>query len=417
MEEVKQDEGRVRKAALRLLMIMQRREVLPALIDLGVQGVVRFSEFSLLAHWSGVVELLVGYVTELGGAEGAFALEVASQIAGDQDVSEETMLRLRSCFREGLQSDDVCVREASAQVAASWADLTDVPLLAKVASSFDSESFAAMVCSDVLSRLADSDPEAVRASLAPVRLDEPSSSALTGVVAKVSGDQALRNLRVAFSSESETLRRAAVEALEDLADHRLLEILTLGARDTSVQVRSATARVAGRLRSSSGKPVVSLLLNRLLTDANNSVRAEAIGSVALLGDRSSLPTLRECLSATSPDVIVAAVEALKLLGDEELRAAISAQLERAPAPSVRMMLRAIASVGEGEFVEEIATSLAHDDWEIRQCAARLLRDLDAVPAMDALKVQRSREKHTVVAAEIERSLEHLARVRVQERRG
>ena len=105
-------------------------------------------------------------------------------------------------------------------------------------------------------------------------------------------EQYLKSIPVQGSAP---LRRAAVQAMGDLAEDWAIQPLEAALRDADPAVRAQAARALGRLGDATAVPE----LIALLSDPENGVQNEALRSLSSLRDPRAIPSLT--LALQSPD--------------------------------------------------------------------------------------------------------------------
>jgi HEAT repeat protein len=109
---------------------------------------------------------------------------------------------------------------------------------------------------------------------------------------------------------SETIRAAAVSALERLPVSEPDRLLGPVVRDPDARVRRGAARVLGRV----GDAASSFFLRDLLRDSDSGVRVEAAASLGLLGAEDAVDVLMEAFRDYDPGVQLAVARALGQVG-------------------------------------------------------------------------------------------------------
>jgi HEAT repeat protein len=215
-------------------------------------------------------------------------------------------------------------------------------------------------------------------------------------------------LTLLFSDESPAVRRAAVEGLGRLGADTLPEALHLAGADEAPSVRIAAAAALGR----SGDPRAFEDLERLASDADAAVRGAALRALAAREERDPaalaqrLALLERGADEGGP-VAIAALEALRALGDPRALP-IAARLLDADAPElVRAAVACLGRVAEGRDLEVVIPLLAHPSWAVRAEVIRVLAERGVQRAAPALLRRLEQERDDFVREAMLRALERL----------
>jgi HEAT repeat protein len=221
------------------------------------------------------------------------------------------------------------------------------------------------------------------------------------------GDDA-EGLALLFSDPSAAVRRAAVEGLGRIGGDPLPEALHLAVADESSAVRIAAAAALGR----SPDPRALDDLERLATDADAAVRGAALRAAASRDERESSAIARRlALLERGADeggpVAIAALEALRALGDPRALP-IAARLLEAEAPElVRAAVACLGRVAESRDLEVVIPLLTHPSWAVRAEAIRVLAERGVHRAAPALLRRLEDERDEFVREAMLRALERL----------
>ena len=233
-------------------------------------------------------------------------------------------------------------------------------------------------------------------------------SAAARLLGRLGAGEAVEGLTLLFSDPSPAVRRAAVDGLGRLGGDTLPEALHLAGADEAPAVRIAAAAALGR----SGDPRAFDDLERLAADENPGVRSAALRAAAARDERgpgalARRRTLLERGAAEGGPVAIAALEALRALGDPRALP-IAARLLDADAPElVRAAVACLGRVAEGRDLEVLIPLLAHPSWAVRAEAIRVLAERAVSRAAPALLRRLEQEQDEFVREAMLRALERL----------
>src|SRR5690606_12968401 len=137
-------------------------------------------------------------------------------------------------------------------------------------------------------------------------------------------------------------RRAAVLALPRLGGVRAAELAGFALADEDVDVQVTAVQVLAQLGAEDGKPLGAEHLRLALRAQFDPVIAAAARALGALGDRASIPILRELVREGRPGVAAAAMESLRVLEDPGLEELLVEALGQSDEELVKEALRAIA---------------------------------------------------------------------------
>lgn len=264
---------------------------------------------------------------------------------------------------------------------------------------FDDDTLAVHAYRSLVA-LAQSWPEEVRNALAPLvegRLQPHEVRAWAEIV----GSEAVEVIRRAANDADPSLRAAATEA-SLFTRHETLATVRAASMDESPLVRRAAARTIAHLAPADAEP----LLGRALVDTDASVLALAATAAGEVGSIASVARLKELCRHPEPSVVLSALEALALLGrlsdDLLMRAAMHADEE---------VLKLAFALGADRplLYGKAISALAHDRWDVRVAAARLLSVSAGREALSPLLDAVAREPDAVARQLLSEAADALSR--------
>ena len=231
-----------------------------------------------------------------------------------------------------------------------------------------------------------------------------------------------------MNSKDDAVRLAAVAAMGNLGDAACVErLVRLAAEQGAAQAparaslaRLAAAEVDARLIALAAKgdaaarieaigaiglrrsPGSGKVLCDAAGDANESIRAAAVGALAVAGAGDSYPRLIEMLVAAGlpVDADLALEKAVIAVGGRmatpaERAGPVVTALKSAPAKAKAALLRVLAAAGGPEALEAVRAGLKDSDATIREAAVRALAAWpDEAAAGDLLALARDAESAT-----------------------
>ena len=249
------------------------------------------------------------------------------------------------------------------------------------------------------------------ARMLAARLPE-ASEAYRGAAARVLGrlgdSEDGGGLGLLLSDPSPGVRRAAVEGLARLARDVLPEPLRLALADEAPAVRIAAA--AALARSSDARALGDL--ERLASDEDAAVRAAALRAAGALQPRGDDALARRLAllergAAEGGPAAMAALEALRALGDPRAVGVAARLLESAAPELVRAAVACLGRVAEGRELELLIPPLGHESWAVRAEAIRVLAERGVHKAVPALLRRLDAERDEFVREALLRALERL----------
>jgi HEAT repeat protein len=268
--------------------------------------------------------------------------------------------------------------------------------IAPLLRALDDDTVAA-AASRALTHLAQTFPAEVKQSLAPKVLG-PLRPHLVRVWANVAGVEALPVLRRALHDEAEAVRAAGAQMAMVATDASTL--LGMAVVDESPRVRRGAARAVAGLGPVKGRA----LLERLLGDREPSVLALAAGAAMECGAAWAAPRLIELTGHPDSGVVLAAVQALMVLGgaDESTLARIAAHPD---GEVVKQVLQEGAS--SNAVLAQALTSLVDPRWDVRVAAALALSVGGGAEHVTALERASERETDSLAHDAITTALKAL----------
>ncbi len=395
-----------RRAAVHVLVHVRDPACLTALVDLAADAALPPSTLDALVRYRGAIEPLLAIQADTAGARRAAALELASDVASYAAPEPKVLDALRAALRDAIE-DESAVRIAACRCLARWAEPADVPALVDLAAGSSDE---AQVAANALRVVASRARAAVDAAMDAVVLDT-AGPALVRLVAELSGERALPRLEAVQSSPSVEARIAALEGIATFGGARAAELVAFALGDESSTVQAAAAAALGRITDPDGRGVAIAALRLALVADVPNVRAAAARALADARDVESTEALRRLLRAPQAGVVLAALEALRTLGDPELEVRLVELLGHFDPELVKEALRGIAAIRGEHVLRRLGLGLEHASWDVRSLAATLLGDLGRVDrgqrdeARELLYTRYQLETDAMVYATLERVLE------------
>ncbi len=271
------------------------------------------------------------------------------------------------------------------------------PLLA----CFDDDALAAHAWRALVA-LNESWPAEVREALsARVAPGVPLRPHVVRAWAEVVKDEALPVLQRALHEESNALRAAAADSAF-LVPGQALSLVRSAMLDESPVVRRAAVRALARLPLGEAIDV----LPRALADADTTVLALAARAAGELVCADVSPRLLELARHLDPGVIIAALQALSVLGALPDELLVATATHRDPE-----VLKQLFSLGADRpaLVEQTGPFLTHPRWDVRVAAGRLLAVSGGEAERAMLRDATSRELDPVAREALERVLRDVRR--------
>jgi HEAT repeat protein len=251
------------------------------------------------------------------------------------------------------------------------------------------------------------------ARLLAERLSEASEayrSAAARVLGRLGDGEDGGGLGLLLSDPSPGVRRAAVEGLGRLARDVMPEPLRLALADEAPAVRMAAAAALAR----SADPRALGDLEQLAGDSDPAVRAAALRAAGALSPRDDEAHARRVAllergAAEGGPAAMAALEALRALGDRRAAGVAAALLESGAPELARAAVACLGRVGEGAELERLIPLIGHDSWTVRAEAIRVLAERGVRRAVPALLRRLEDERDEFVREALLRALERLER--------
>ncbi|HIJ67625.1 MAG TPA: HEAT repeat domain-containing protein [Planctomycetes bacterium] len=227
-------------------------------------------------------------------------------------------------------------------------------------------------------------------------------SADGGINVSVLKPEAIEVIRGGLADENPIIRSNAIEVVSETGTRELLPIVAKLLKDEVAPVRFTACIVIGDMGFSGGE----YLLRRLVNDRDVNVKIAAAYALTKLGRldygeiiRSALKSKDQTVCAnaamllgkmgsssdidllynvvrdpeSSDKVRIQALEAIAMLGDEDIYGAKSLYLLISENSDDKIMgIRILGALGTSEAKDAIKTMLYEDIWEVRLCAAEQL---------------------------------------------
>jgi HEAT repeat protein len=256
-----------------------------------------------------------------------------------------------------------------------------IPAIAPLLQALSDDALAAAAARS-LTTLAETFPLEVKQALA-ARVAGPLQPHLIRAWANVAGVEALPVLKRALHDANDALRAAAAQVVM-VAPAEALALLGMAVVDESVRVRRGAARSVAGLGPVKGRA----LIERLLSDREPSVLSLAATAAMEAGASWATPRLVQLTSHGDSAVVLAAVQALMVLGGAE--AAVLAKVAGHPdSEVVKQVLTEGAS--KPEVIEAAVRALEDPRWDVRAAAAQALAVSGGAAHVEALRTARDRE--------------------------
>jgi len=393
-----------RRGAALVSLLAQDEANLHEVVALAAQEEVPPTIAHAFRRWGRAsVPPLLSVHEESVGVGQAVALELAAELAADDDDSRLHDDVIRSALRRGLRHPESSVCVAAARGLASFATADDAGRLVAAAAAGPEQ--LARAAGKALRSLRERAPEAVEAVLSKVELDGPGGAALTQLVGEASGERAFTKLSAAISADDPRTRIAAINAFVRIGGSRAAEQVGLALADESVDVQAAAAHALGELRNDAGDPVGIEELLLTLTSTEPTVQAAAARALASTGEERAIEPLRDLLREGRPGVALASMAALRSLSDPSLGDLLVEALGHQDEEVVKEVLAAIAESGGARMASRLAVGLSHPAWDVRRRAAELLGGVGGPAAREALAERQEIEEDDLVSEALSAALE------------
>lgn len=394
-----------RRAATWVLLLARDREVLSTAAELAADDRLPPVALEAVRSWGeGAIQPLLAIAPTLGARAQAAAIEMASELGASAPDPAEIRGLLVGAAREALASDEPLVASAAAAALATWGEASDAAALVESAARFGEPM--ARAAGRALERLATHYPDAVERALASTLLDGPVGAGLLPAALALGGAQAEGRLQATLNADDPRARCAAVLALPKLGGERAAELAGFALADEDLDVQVAAVHVLAQLaqrHADDPEPLGVAHLRLALRATTDPVARAAAQALGAIGDRASIPVLRELVPSGRPGVAVAAMESLRTMDDPALETLLVEALGQDDEELVKEALRALAQASSTGRAGRIALGLEHAAWDVRQLAARLLGQLGGEGAA-ALRARLAREADPGVRQAIEDAL-------------
>jgi HEAT repeat protein len=190
--------------------------------------------------------------------------------------------------------------------------------------------------------------------------------------AALSGVPALRPLAAVLHSSNGRERRAALEALGQIADPAVAPLLKAALQDPDSGVRRAGIEALVR----SGDAGAAEALKSRLTDSEPQVRAAAIAALAALSGPSAVEAILGALRDGHWEVRSAAAAALGRLRDRQAVKPLQALLRDEDEDVRRTASEALALLGDPAAIEPLVLALADEQPSVRNAVLVALRRIN-----------------------------------------
>lgn len=194
-------------------------------------------------------------------------------------------------------------------------------------------------------------------------------------------DQAFEALLVLLHDVKDEVANMAAKSLAQISENRLSVLLKLFA-DESWKIRSRAAMAVSKM----GKKATEAL-KAASENSDSNVRFWAVTCLGHLRDRGNTNLLLSCLNDKDPGVRVAALRALREIGDPNIASKLFEALSQ-PSEQVRDLIYEILKDFGTHSIPYLMDSLSNEYWMGRDLAAQALTDMGSeavIPLVAALK--------------------------------
>ena len=225
----------------------------------------------------------------------------------------------------------------------------------------------------------------------------------SGVRAAVERD--VEFLGQVLSSDDPVVRRAALDAFAAIRTPLAVEPVAFALTDEEAEVRFASVRALGKLRTEDGAAAgVGHLFDIVARSADSALIAAAIAAVGQAGDARGLPVLRQVIRREDPMQVVAAVEALSKLRDPRRVDALIDALNHPEPEVVKASLRMLVLEQDPRVQAHLAACLDSEAWDVRRLAADLIGRSGSEVFVAVLRTKLVGEVEPLVKEALTRSL-------------
>jgi HEAT repeat protein len=286
--------------------------------------------------------------------------------------------------------------------------------LAPLARSLPPESSAPTLKAHetALKGLAARHPAEARALAAAADAGGPTAHAACLVIAALAPPKGapaadLAFLSAALGNASSVVRRAALEAMAEVAVDGAVDALSFAVTDEEEDVREVAVSALGRLRDTQQKaPGFERLLEIVENSQDARLRACALRAIGETHDERAVGVLEPLVRSTTPLIAVVAVEALSKLGGA-LEALLPA-LEHADPEVVKAGVFALSEQRDPRVFSGLVSCLEHEAPDIRGLSAELLARHPSESLKQVLRERLASEAHPAVRDAISRALERMS---------
>jgi HEAT repeat protein len=199
--------------------------------------------------------------------------------------------------------------------------------------------------------------------------------AVASVLGSIGRPQDADLVGLLLKDASDSVRRAAVEALARLEPGSARESLRLAIGDESAQVRAAAARALGACATAEGVAD----LRRLAADEDLRVRTTAVRALVSRGAdpdediREAALARFDAACADAAPVALAAIEAASGVGGALARR-VERLLQRSEPELLREAIRCLGRHADAGGLEALIPLVGHADWSVRAEAMEVLSE-------------------------------------------
>ncbi|MCA9535675.1 MAG: HEAT repeat domain-containing protein, partial [Myxococcales bacterium] len=398
----------VRQSAAHLAILAQDPGIVEVALGLASEGALPSEALQAFVLWGpDAIEPLLDVHQQTSGLVSGLALELACDLvqharlsAGASTASvapsNDALRLLRARVSAALDGHDDAVRRAAVRGLGACAEPDDARRLVVMLEQAGEELAGSI--GSALRHLGRAHTEAVASALRTLSFDWPGAAVVCELIADSHDGERLEGLRAAQASASPVVRRAAVLALAKVHDEESAECVSLSLSDDDVNVRVAAAEALGVLGRQLGVQKLHGSLRVALDAEAPAVVAAAARALALAGDISSVPTLRDKLKSERPGVALAALEALCAL-DVPLDDVL-AELAHHPDDEVVKQALGLARRVDGATARRfLSEALHHTAWHVRAAAVSALARVEGGRDVLLAHVGRESDEHVRRALE------------------
>jgi HEAT repeat protein len=190
--------------------------------------------------------------------------------------------------------------------------------------------------------------------------------------ATILGADAVDAIMLVMHDGADYQRRAAVEALSQVADGRIVGLLISTLKDKDVPVR--TAAVDALRRIGDQRAVAPLIL--ALRDPYHQVRTAGAEALGQIGDPQAVEPLVKLLRDKNWEVRAATALALGRFRDPQTIEPVVKLLTDSDREVREAAVNSLSAIGDGKAITPLVLALKDEEDSVRQVAAKSLRLLD-----------------------------------------